>query len=174
MPCQAWFIVGPSNNTQQCPLVLSTRSLYFLCTVDGRSAGRQACAEILTSWPARRLFWREGRAGRRMSSWWLVTSRSTSRLYRVLCVLRPLLAQVPAAAAHAAPFSRRARRFAVWSGRRILVVCSAYLSRLRSCGSVGSVPGSGVPHTEPPTVPRHAAPWRLAARSPHPHRVEGN
>ena len=30
-----------------------------LCTVDGRSAGRQACAEILTSWPARRPFRRE-------------------------------------------------------------------------------------------------------------------
>ena len=107
-----------------------------------------------------------GRAGRRMSSWWLVTSRSTSRLYRVLCVLRPLLAQVPAAAAPAG--LRFGPVVAFWS--RLL----GYLSRLRSCGSVGSVPGSGVPHTEPPTVPRHAAPWRLAARSPHPHRVEGN
>ena len=41
--------------------LLRSRPLYFLCTVDGRSAGRQACAEILTSWPARRPFRRESR-----------------------------------------------------------------------------------------------------------------
>ena len=78
-----------------------------------------------------------GRAGCLPGGWSLVGG--TSRLYRVLCVLRPLLAQVPAAAAHAAPFSRRARRFAVWSSRFRLL---GYLSRSRAvCGSVGSVPG---------------------------------
>ena len=66
-----------------------------------------------------------GRAGCLPGGWSLVGG--TSRLYcRVLCVLRPLLAQVPAAAAHAAPFSRRARRFAVCVASRFrLFVCSA-------------------------------------------------
>ena len=110
-----------------------------------------------------------GRAGCLPGGWSLVGG--TSRLYRVLCVLRPLLAQVPAAAAHAAPFSRRARRFAVM---RPVAFSFARLPftepyGVRVCGI-----RAGVPHTEPPTVPRHAAPWRLAARSPHPHRVEGN
>ena len=103
-----------------------------------------------------------GRAGCLPGGWSLVGG--TSRLYRVLCVLRPLLAQVPAAAAHAAPFSRRARRFAVWSSRFRLL---GYLSRSRRavCGSVGSVPGCHTPNRLPyPGTRLHGA-WRLVAHT---------
>ena len=103
-----------------------------------------------------------GRAGCLPGGWSLVGG--TSRLYRVLCVLRPLLAQVPAAAAHAAPFSRRARRFAV------CVVAFSFarlrLSRSRAvCGSVGSVPGCHTPNRLPyPGTRLHGA-WRLVAHT---------
>ena len=103
-----------------------------------------------------------GRAGCLPGGWSLVGG--TSRLYRVLCVLRPLLAQVPAAAAHAAPFSRRARRFAVC----VVAFSFARLPFTEPCGVRVCGIRAGVPHTPNrlpyPGTRLHGA-WRLVAHT---------
>ena len=52
MPCQAWFIVGPSNYIQVPKFSRLRTSEHAKLPIQvgssGRSAGRQACVEILT------------------------------------------------------------------------------------------------------------------------------
>ena len=56
MPCQAWFIMGPSNSTLDYDRhYIYAHSRWTIGT------DRQAFAEILSSWPARRPFRRDER-----------------------------------------------------------------------------------------------------------------
>ena len=65
MPCQAWFIVGPSNSTLDYDRhYIYAHSRWTIGT------GRQAFAEILSSWPARRPFRRDERPCKRWVWLW--------------------------------------------------------------------------------------------------------
>ena len=65
MPCQAWFIVGPSNSTLDYDRhYIYAHSRWTIGT------DRQAFAEILSSWPERRPFRRDERPCKRWVWLW--------------------------------------------------------------------------------------------------------
>ena len=65
MPCQAWFIVGPSNSTLDYDRHYIYAHRRWTIGTD-----RQAFAEILSSWPARRPFRRDERPCKRWVWLW--------------------------------------------------------------------------------------------------------